>query len=272
MDILNKMLEYINGTQIASASYKPTTPYTGKLPINTVKKGSEGRDVKRVKNFLNWCLGTNFDIHNGTCGKKTVKAIKKFEKRYKLKPDGVFGTKCRRKARQIVKKHKPKPAPTDPMEEWYKAMEDQFYWSRNQKYEYNPKPTVANSKKKGTCNTFPSVSLQRIGLLPSGKFFYYHPKHNRISGNGASYVKKHPEIFDLSYPHKTIEQLLKEGKIKKGDIVGYDDPAYHMMVFMGVNSEGEYIFNTMGHTRKLMGTYPYYAHRKVDMIVHLKKV
>ena len=60
--------------------------------------------------------------------------------------------------------------------------------------------------------------------------------------------------------------------IKKGDIIGFTDPAYHTMVYMGKNSKGEPIFNTMGHTKGLSATYPYYASRKVNMIVRLKKV
>jgi hypothetical protein len=148
-------------------------------------------------------------------------------------------------------------------------MEVQFNWSKNQKYEFVT-PTVASSKKKGTCITFPAVTLQRLGLLPKGKYFYYHPQHKRISGSGAEYVKKHPGTFKLSYPHKTIKQL--GSKIQKGDIVGFGNPAYHTMVYMGKNSKGKPIFNTMGHKRGLKVTYASYATRKVDMLVRIKKL
>lgn len=160
---------------------------------------------------------------------------------------------------------------TDPLQKWYDAMTAQYNWSKNQTYAWVEKPTVKNSKNKGTCITFPAVSLQRIGLLSSGGYFYYHPTKKRISGNKASYVKKHTELFKLSYPNKTIKDLWKAGKIKKGDIIGFGNPAYHTMVFMGMKN-GTPIFNTMGHKRGLGVQYSTYAKRKVNMIVRIKKI
>lgn len=159
----------------------------------------------------------------------------------------------------------------DPLQKWYDAMVTQYNWSKDQTYCWVEGPTVKNSKSKGTCITFPAVSLQRIGLLPSGGYFYFHPTHKRISGKSASDVKKHTEIFKLSYPNKTIKELYKAGKIKKGDIVGFGNPAYHTMVYMGMK-DGEPIFNTMGHKRGLGVKYPSYAKRKVNMLVRIRKI
>lgn len=161
--------------------------------------------------------------------------------------------------------------PAEPLQKWFDAMTKQYNWSKGQIYAWVEGPTVANSRKKGTCITFPAVSLQRIGMLPKGKYFYFHPQKRRISGTGASYVKKHPELYKVSYPHKTLKQLRKEGKIKKGDIIGFGNPAYHTMVYMGLK-DGKSRFNTMGHKRGLGVAYPSYAKRKVDMIVHIKKL
>ena len=161
----------------------------------------------------------------------------------------------------------PAPTPTNTMQAWLNAMVNQFNWSKDQKYKFNENPTVANSKIEGTCITFPAVSLQRIGLLPKGKFFYFYPETKKIAGNGASYVKKHPEVFQLSYPNKTITAL--GSAIQVGDIIGFDNPAYHTMVYMGKNSKGEPIFNTMGHKKGLKVTYASYAKRKVNMLVRL---
>lgn len=164
------------------------------------------------------------------------------------------------------------PTPTaDPLQRWYDAMKTQYDWSKNQVYAWCEKPTVKNSKKKGTCITFPAVSLQRIGMLSSGGYFYYHPTKKRISGNRASYVKKHPELFKLTYPNKTASALYKAGKLKKGDIVGFGNPAYHTMVFMGMVN-GKPRWNTMGHKRGLNVTYKSYAKRKINMVVHIKKL
>lgn len=262
--------------------YTPTTPYTGGLPKGVVKKGTKGTDAMQVQKFLNWVLNAKLDV-DGIAGDQTCKAIRKYQKQYGLKVDGIFGTQSKRKAEAIIKQHAPIPAPkptpkpapkptADPMQPWYDAMTAQYNWSKGQKYEWNDNPTVATSKKEGTCITFPAVSLQRIGLLPKGGYFYFHPKHHRISGKSADYVKKHKELYALSYPNKTLKQLRKEGKVKKGDIVGFGNPAYHTMVYMGTNKDGDSIFNTMGHKKGLSVTYPYYAKRKVNMLVRIKKL
>lgn len=157
----------------------------------------------------------------------------------------------------------------DPLQKWYDAMKTQYNWSKNQLYKW-VNPTVASSKKKGTCITFHSVALQRLKLIPYGTYFYFHPQSKTITGTAAAYVKKHPEIFKLSYPNKTAAELWKAGKIKKGDIVGFGNPYYHSMVFMGMKN-GKPIFNTMGSKRGLGIYYPLYANRKINMLVSLKK-
>lgn len=219
---------------------------------------------------------------DGILGVDTVKA---WQSKIGANADGIFGSSSMKKWQTYLNEHDKATYPTntdtkaptttvkaDPLQKWFDAMVTQFNWSKKQKYHFNDHPDVANSKKEGTCITFPAVSLQRIGLLPKGKYFYFHPTHKRISGNGASYVKKHTEIYKLSYPNKTVKELWKAGKIKKGDICGFGNPAYHTMVFMGMNKNGEPLWNSMGHSKKLKGKYPSYAKRKVNMLVHLKKV
>ena len=158
------------------------------------------------------------------------------------------------------------------LELWEDAMKEQFESSKNQRYEFDEHPTVINSKKRGTCITFVAVSLQRLGALSSGGYFYLNPNTMRISGNRANFVKDHPELFKLSYPNKTVKALLEDGKIKKGDIVGFGNPAYHTMVFMGMSSKGYPLWNTMGHKRGLKVRYKSYENRKINMLVRIKKV
>lgn len=95
---------------MSNPKYRPTTPFKGTLPTKAVKYGSEGTNVRRLQNFLNWSIGTNIS-HTGKCGKVTLAAIKKFQKWYGLDVDGVFGAKSLKKARSIVKKYEPKPDP-----------------------------------------------------------------------------------------------------------------------------------------------------------------
>lgn len=158
------------------------------------------------------------------------------------------------------------------LNKWFAALKKQYENAKNSVYAWIEGPTYANSKKKSTCIAEHSVALQLLGLLPKGKYFYYHPKKKKISGNAANYVKNHPEIFKLSYPNKYLKTLIKEGKLQPGDMVFFGDPGYHSMTFMGLNDKGEPIFATLGHKKGYGVTYPYYAKRKVNMLVRLKKV
>ena len=257
---------------LPKTDYAPKTQYKGKLPTKTVKKGDKGEQVKRLKAFLKWRF--NYSFTNDTFGKGTERCVKafqqKYSKQYGLAVDGIFGSASLKCAKDIVKKYNEKYAP-DPLQPWYDAMVTQFNWSKNQAYDFVT-PTVASSKTKGTCITFPAVALQRLGIMPSGGYFYLYPKTMKIAGNstGVNYVKDHPEIYAVSYPGKTIAQL--GSNIKKGDIVGFGGSDYHTMVYMGKNASGQPIFNTMGHFKGLGVTYSNYANRKVDMLVRLKKV
>lgn len=255
---------------IKKTAYYPKTAYTGKLPTKTVKRGDKGEQVKALKDFLAWRY--NYKFTNDVFGAGTEKYVKHFQKnyakKYGLKRDGVFGPASLNCAKDIVRKYA-ELYPT--MQPWFDAMITQFNWSKNQKYDFNDYPTVANSKIEGTCITFPNVALQRIGLMPEGGYVYLNPNTMRIAGNnkGRNWVAEHTEIYQVSYPNKTIAQL--GNNIKKGDIVGFGGSDYHTMVYMGKNSSGQPIFNTMGHYKGLGVTYPNYANRKVGMLIHLKK-
>ena len=54
----------------------------------------------------------------------------------------------------------------DAIQPWYDAMKAQRKASWNSYYKWT-RPTINNSKKQGTCITFPSVSAQRAGLIKS---------------------------------------------------------------------------------------------------------
>lgn len=109
-------------------------------------------------------------------------------------------------------------------------------------------------------------------MLPSGGYAYFNPDTNKLADKPSGWIKNHSEWFTLLYPNKTARELWKEGKIKKGDIVGFDHPNYHTMVFMGFK-DGKPIWNTMGGGKRGLNVeYPYYAKRKISMIIRLKRV
>ena len=131
-----KILKWLGNTQLQTAAYKPTTPYTGKLPTKTVKKGSKGTDVKAVQTFLNWCIKAGLKV-DGSCGKNTTAKIRSFQKQYKIKVDGVFGSQSRAKAKAIINAYKPKPAPKPaPSQTWVDKANMWAKKTANEKYHY----------------------------------------------------------------------------------------------------------------------------------------
>ena len=143
MDIFKLLFRLFTDAHIQSASIYPSSAYKGALPNKTVKKGSKGSDVKAVQTFLNWCIKSGLTV-DGICGTKTVKAIKKFQKQYKLKADGIFGAKSKAKAKSIISKYAPKPTPkpsqtwVDKANDWAMKIADDNSW-HYVKWSSNPK-------------------------------------------------------------------------------------------------------------------------------------
>lgn len=158
------------------------------------------------------------------------------------------------------------------LDKWFAALKKQYNNAKNSAYVWIEGPTYTNSHKKSTCIAEHSVALQLLGLLPKGGYFYYHPTKKQIWGNCRTYVKNHTELFKLWYPHMKLSTMVKKGLLQPGDIVGFGNPGYHSMVYMGKNSKGQYIFATLGHRKGYKVTYSSYVDRKVDMVVRLKKV
>ena len=210
MNIFNKIINYINGTEISSAVYKPTTPYTGSLPKGVVRKGVKGADVKAVQQFLNWCMKSGLAV-DGIAGAKTVSAIKKYQKQYGLVVDGIFGAKSLAKAKVIVEQHKakPTPAPTPTIiDKELAACTTQAEWMKNYKYKWQENPTIPKSKKYGTCVTYVACVLQRIGILKSGQYIWITTNGKVVGANSK---------MTVTYMKGTLKS--NKSKLKKGDIV-----------------------------------------------------
>ena len=159
------------------------------------------------------------------------------------------------------------------------TLKKQYEWSKESKYEWVDPPTVENSKKRSTCISLYAVTLQRLGIFKTGGYFYLHPTKKKISGNRQNYVKNHPELFKLMYPHKYLIDMIKSGELQIGDYVGFGGKGYHSMAYLGYKIVKKKnadtivpLFATMGHRRGYNITYPSYAARKVDMVVRLKKI
>lgn len=92
----------------AQLENKPSTKkgYSGKFPglglKGYLRKGDKGSNVKKLQQFLNWCIGAGLST-DGDFGKKTEEAVKTFQKKYGLTIDGYFGKASLKKAKSIKK-------------------------------------------------------------------------------------------------------------------------------------------------------------------------
>ena len=225
----------------AAAAYTPTTPYTGGLPSKTVKKGSHGTDVKHLQKFLNWCIKAGLKV-DGACGSKTVKAIKKFQKAYGLKADGVFGSKSRAKAKAIVNAHKPpQPAPT-PTPTPTPTTNAQKILARALEYAW-PYGTSASKYKypKGSAKSVYKSALKecmgkkaKISQTDCG---YFASTCVRASGTSGSFLalpssskKKYPKVPATMY----IASKGGVGTLQPGDVIRYRKKSgQHTVIYIG---------------------------------------
>ena len=95
------------GQEVKATDYRPGKPYNGALPNDTVDRGTTGSDAEAVQTFLNWCINAKLTV-DGIAGEKTEEAIEVYEKTYKLDVDGIFGPKCKKKAKALIKAKAPK--------------------------------------------------------------------------------------------------------------------------------------------------------------------
>ena len=94
----------------AQLESKPKTStkkgYSGSFPSlglkGYLKKGDKGNNVKKLQQFLNWCINAKLTV-DGSFGDVTLKAVKNFQEKYGLKVDGYFGKASLKKAKSIKK-------------------------------------------------------------------------------------------------------------------------------------------------------------------------
>ena len=218
MSILDKLKNFINGAEVASAAYVPTTPYTGSLPNGTVRDKTVGADVKALQTFLNWCINAGLVV-DGICGPKTVAAIKRFQTQYKLEQvDGIFGPKSKAAAQAVIKAHAKVPTSADKLI----AQANRYCWpygTPEKKWQYKtgaPTDTykcglkyyMGKSSKidLSDCGYFIDVCVRAAGL---GKDFLI------LKGSKQPF----PAVpSNMSIVHKG---KIPSGVLKPGDIIRY---------------------------------------------------
>ena len=239
---LSKIHENISEALLSAqaVAYTPSTPYTGKLPAKTVKKGSRGADAKAVQTFLNWCIKAGLKT-DSYCGSKTTAAIKRFQKQYKIKVDGVFGSQSKKKAQSIINAHKPKPKPT-PTPTPAKTGADkivakakEFAWpygtsSKTIAYKTGYAKAVYRTALKKFMGKSAKISQTDCG--------YFVSTCVRSSGVASKFLAL-PGKASQSYPAvpstMTIVSKGKVGTLKPGDIIRYrkTNSHQHVVLYIG---------------------------------------
>ena len=135
----------------------------------------------------------------------------------------------------------------------------------------------------------PSVSLQRLGMLGSKKYFSGSTDSPGAGWNqieqSRKVAAKYPKYYTFLTPHKSAPSLAKDGKMKVGDIVGISDYLagrrhWHVMVYAGKNKSGNLIWHTSGSSSN--GSLPgnatalnhrvtHYENGEIGMIVRIKQ-
>ena len=160
-----------------------------------------------------------------------------------------------------TKKKVSDPSLTDKM---MTACKTQADWMKNSKYQWESNPTIEKSKKKGTCVTYVACVLQRLGILPSGKYIW-HNESGKVYGNN--------DKMSITYPKGNLHSL--KSQLKAGDII-MDGDKYdpgsgsHIFILTGKwSGDNPYVWDNHS-AQENKGAYVYKRNRPVIAIVRLK--
>ena len=106
--------------------------------------------------------------------------------------------------------------------------------------------SIKGSEHYGTCITFPSASLMRVGLLSEGQ--YLTPQNGDTWSSGLKnaairFMNSHPGYFSYYEHSGTLKSGVDSGKILPGDIIHYST---HTLVFEE-KKDGKYYISDAGH-------------------------
>ena len=223
--------------------------------LTSVQFGTGGSPC--IRNLQRWVGSTQ----DGVIGINTVKAL---QKKLGVAADGVFGTNSMKAFQKYLNEHDKAEYPKQTIvDKELEACKVQADWMKNAKYEYEKSPTVAKSKKKGTCVTYVSCVLQRIGLIPSGQSLW-HDENGKVYGANSNFTVIYPK-------NKTLSQLKNE--LKAGDIVmdgsGVGSGS-HVFILTGKWNGSKPVIWDNWSGQKSKGAYTYDRDRHVIAIVRPK--
>lgn len=225
--------------------------------IIAVEYGTGGSPC--IRNLQRWLNVTQ----DGIIGQNTVKA---WQKKLGVSVDGIFGPNSMKAWQKYLNDHdgeKPVYPEKTIIDKELEACKVQADWMRNSTYGWESNPTVAKSKKKGTCVTYEGCVLQRIGILPSGGYVWHD--EGKVYGNNNK--------MTVTYTRKKPSEL--KSTLKAGDIIIDGDPhdngsGSHVFILTGQWSGNYPIIwdNWSGQDGK--GAYTYKRNRSLIAIIRLK--
>lgn len=146
------------------------------------------------------------------------------------------------------------------------ACKTQAEWMKDSVYDWQSNPTIEKSKKRGTCVTYVACVLQRLGILPSGKYIWHD--EGKVYGNNSK--------MEVIYPNnKTLHQL--KGELIEGDIIIDGDKhdngsGSHIFVLTGAwKGDNPVIWDNHSAQDKGGKKYTYTRNRTVIAIIRLNR-
>lgn len=186
--------------------------------------------------------------------------------------DGIFGKVSMKALQKFLNDNMGKKAVYPEKTLIQKEMDacvDQAEWMKNYHYEWESNPTIAKSKTKGTCVTYVACVLQRIGILPSGKYVW-HDEKGKVYGQNSKMQVIYPGDVTLAGYRNNL---------REGDIVMVGDKhdsgaGSHILILNGAwNGSNPIVWdNHSAENRKkgYWGNYAYNGKRKIIAVVRLK--
>lgn len=244
----------ISGQMKTQAKYYPA--------LIAIEYGKNGSPC--IRNLQRWIKVTQ----DGIIGVNTVKAWqnKLIAEKYLAsgENDGVFGPVSMKAWQRYLNEHDKAEYPEETIIDKELAVcPVQADWMKNSTYSWESNPTVAKSKKKGTCVTYVACVLQRIGILPSGSYVWHD--------DGVVYGNNNK--MTVTYTRKMPSEL--KSTLKAGDIIIDGDPhdngsGSHIFILTGdwIGSYPIIWDNWSGQDGK--GAYVYKRNRSLIAIIRLK--
>ena len=205
---------------------------------------------------------------DGSWGKKTSK---KFQSYLGVKADGYWGIDSTKAMQKWINYQLGFSTPSKDsvktetiIDKEIAACKTQAEWMKNYTYAWENNPTVAKSKKKGTCVTYVACVLQRIGILKSGQAIWH--SHGKVDGANSK--------MSVAYPSGTIKG--NKSKLKKGDIIIAGDKSSmeaggnsHIFIFAGKwdDDNNPYIYDNNSASRVRQGKKPKHTYSGSTKII-----